>query len=84
MCPPVFIFNNQYVNPNGDQNNSHSTAKARQLLKEVLLRWVESHAKIFAILEEEWVDEEAQVAELLRLKYEAEEIHALLKNDIKP
>lgn len=84
MCPPIFIFNNQYINQNDLLRNNQTLEEARKLLKEVLLKWAENHTEIFAILESEWIDEEAQVEELLKLKHEAEKLLILVKNDIKP
>lgn len=83
MCPPVFIFNNQYVNSNGNHQSNEKIEEVRELLRKILRKWAENHARIFEILEEEWLDEEAQVEELLRLKCEAEKLHVLLHNDMK-
>ncbi|PSL01914.1 hypothetical protein [Cecembia rubra] len=83
MCPPVFIINNQFVNPKFGSTNNHTVEEARELLKLVLRKWAENHAQIFSLLNEEWDDEEAQVQELLRLKKEAEKMHALVKDKIK-
>lgn len=79
MCPPVFIINNQY----GSSKSNHTVEEARELLRAVLVKWAENHAQIFSLLEEEWDDEEAQVRELFRLKREAEQMHALVKDKIK-
>ncbi|GAB2609484.1 hypothetical protein [Belliella aquatica] len=84
MCPPVFIFNNQYVNPNVNHQGNEKIEEVKELLRKVLRKWAENHARIFEVLEEEWLDEEAQLEELLRLKYEAEKLHVLLNNEMKP
>ncbi|MBW3467793.1 hypothetical protein [Arthrospiribacter ruber] len=83
MCPPVFIINNQYSNPNGSSKNNPAIEEARELLKLVLKKWAENHAQIFSLLEEEWEDEAAQLKELWRLKQEAEQLHVLVKDKIK-